>query len=82
MMKGKHMKLIPHGSNQNVLIFENGTKVLFSYQTPVAAFHPNQGWIRTSKKFSVTTTKHINKWLAGINAASVDHSFLEILVEG
>ena len=76
------MKLVPHGSNQNVLIFDNGTKVLFSYQTPVAAFHPIKGWLRTDSKFSVTTSKHINKWLSGLNASTISQSFLDNLVVG
>lgn len=42
----------------------DGTCVLFSYQTPVAALVPGKGWIRTEKKWSVTTSKHINRWLA------------------
>jgi len=41
----------------------DGTTVLFSYQTPVAAFAPGVGFIRTEKFFSVTTSKHINKWI-------------------
>lgn len=36
--------------------------VFFSYETPVAAFI-NGRIVRTSKKFSATTTKHINKWI-------------------
>lgn len=42
----------------------DGTRVLFSYRTPVAALVPGKGWIRTEKKWSVTTSKHINRWLA------------------
>ena len=76
------MKLVPHGSNQNVLIFENGIKVLFSYQTPVAAFHPIKGWLRTSKKYSVTTSKHINKWLAGVSPSIVNQDLIDSFVEG
>jgi hypothetical protein len=42
----------------------DGTCVLVSYTTPVAALVPGKGWIRTAHKWSATTTKHINKWLA------------------
>jgi hypothetical protein len=42
----------------------DGTCVLFSYSTPVAALVPGKGWIRTAQKWSVTTSKHINRWLA------------------
>lgn len=37
--------------------------ILFSYNTPVAALVPGIGWIKTDKKYSKTTTKHINSWL-------------------
>jgi hypothetical protein len=80
--KGNQMKLIPKGSNQNVLSFDNGIKVFFSYRTPVAAFHPVKGWIRTEQKYSVTTSKHINKWLSGLNATIVPQSEIDNLVEG
>jgi hypothetical protein len=42
----------------------DGTCVLFSYSTPVAALVPGKGWIRTEKFYSVTTSKHINRWLS------------------
>ena len=42
----------------------DGTEVLFSYETPVAALVPGKGWIRTEEFYSVTTSKHINRWLA------------------
>lgn len=41
---------------------DNAT-VLVSYTTPVAAFVQGQGFLRCSERYSVTTTKHINKWL-------------------
>ena len=41
----------------------NGTCVLFSYQTPVAALVPGKGWIRSAQKWSATTSKHVNAWL-------------------
>ena len=37
--------------------------VLFSYDTPVAAFILGRGYVRTDKFWSVTTSKHINQWL-------------------
>ena len=62
------MKLKPIGTNQNELTLENGTVILFSYQTPVAAFnnrpHENGGFslCKTEKKWSKTTSRHINNW--------------------
>ena len=61
-----HMKLTPIAANQNEVEFTNGTQVFFSYKTPVAAYCPSQGYIRTAKFWSVTTSRHINKWLKGI----------------
>ena len=61
-----HMKLTPIAANQNEVEFTNGTQVFFSYKTPVAAYCPSKGYIRTAKFWSVTTSRHINKWLKGI----------------
>ena len=57
------MKLTPIASNMTELELTNGTTVLFSYKTPVAAFVPGTGIVRTEKFFSQTTSKHINKWI-------------------
>ena len=51
--------------NQSVLEFDNGTAVLFSYSTAVAAFIPGKGYIKTDRFYSVTTSKHINRWVQG-----------------
>ena len=58
------MKVQPIGSNQTQVSLADGTEVLFSYATPVAALVPGKGWIRTAHKWSATTSKHINAWLA------------------
>lgn len=76
------MKLVPLAANQTVIELNNGTEVFFSYKTPVAAFVPSTGYVRTTEKFSRTTSKHINKWLRGYAAADVDQSFIESLVGG
>jgi hypothetical protein len=56
----KMMQIKPIGSNQTELHFSGGV-VLFSYQTPVAACLGGRCY-KTSKKWSVTTSKHVNKW--------------------
>ena len=61
-----HMKLTPIAANQNEVEFTNGTQVFFSYKTPVASYCPSKGYITTAKFWSVTTSRHINKWLKGI----------------
>ena len=60
------MNLTPIAANQTVLSFTNGAEVFFSYKTPVAAYCPLRGYIKTEKFWSVTTSRHINKWLKGI----------------
>ena len=63
------------GSNMTELEMD-GVTVLFSYSTPVAAYGPD-GFIRTEQHFSSTTTRHINKWLAGANAKKVPQSVFD-----
>ena len=58
------MKVQSIGSNQTEVELADGTCVLFSYSTPVAALVPGKGWIRTAFKHSATTSKHVNAWLA------------------
>ena len=60
------MKLTPIAANQNEVEFTNGAQVFFSYKTPVAAYCPSKGYIRTATWNSSTTTRHINKWLNGV----------------
>ena len=61
------MKLTPIAANQTQISLNNGTEVFFSYKTPVAAYLPEKGYVRTEKFWSVTTSRHINKWLKGVN---------------
>ena len=57
------MKLKTHGDNINEVIFSNNNLLLFSYETPVAAYVHGVGFFRTLYPWSATTTRHINKWL-------------------
>jgi hypothetical protein len=60
-MRGdKTMILNPIKANMTELVFEN-THVLFSYRTPVAVLLDGVAY-KTSKKWSNTTTRHINTW--------------------
>ena len=52
------------GNNQTQVDYRDGTSVLFSYSTPVAALTDN-GFYVTAKKWSVTTSRHIDKWIDG-----------------
>ena len=57
------MKLHTIGTHQTELETEKA-RILFSYDTPVAAYlYDEHQYIRTSKRWSNTTTKHINTWL-------------------
>ena len=74
------MKLIQIAPNATVVHHKDGA-VLFSYQTPVAAFVPGQGYLRTSGSFSTTTSRHINKWLGATSVGKkVDQAEIENLV--
>lgn len=73
------MKLNPIASNMTELTLLDGTKVLFSYKTPVAA-QVNGTYVRTAKKWSMTTSKHINKWLDGVKAEEAEQSFFDTLI--
>lgn len=75
------MKLKPIGSNKTLLELENGTQVLFSYETPVAARIDKGGYwqfIKTNKFYSKTTSKHINSWYRDCD--KVDQSVINNLV--
>jgi hypothetical protein len=71
------MKLRNIGSNMTEVEEENGTKTLFSYSTPVAAWISGEGYYRTEAHYSSTTTRHINKWLNGAQAEIVPQDFFD-----
>ena len=73
------LKINPIASNMTEVQTERAT-VLFSYKTPVAAcMNDGSGFIRTDRHYSVTTSKHINKWLAGAKARTVPQSDIDAL---
>ncbi len=72
------MRLQPIASNMTQVDFSNGYQVLFSYKTPVACLSDN-GYYRTSKFWSVTTSRHINKWLGGVLAKEQPQEFFDSL---
>ena len=55
-------------------------RILFSYRTPVAAFVFGEGFVRTDKYWSVTTSRHINKWIDGVPTEEVSQTYLDNLV--
>ena len=73
------MKLNPVGSNMNEIEVD-GKSILFSYKTPVAG-NDDLGAFRSEDYFSVTTSKHINKYLGGKDIGrKVPQSYIEGLV--
>lgn len=67
------------GSNMSELEV-GGKSILFSYQTPVAGYD-DQGAFRSEDFFSVTTSKHINKYLGGKDVGRrVPQTYIEGLV--
>ena len=79
--RSQTMELIPLGANRTQINLKNGDSVFFSYRTPVACLTEN-GYYRTSKKWSVTTTRHINKWLDGVLAKEQPQEYFDSLVVG
>ena len=81
------MQLTPIASNMTEVETDLG-RVLFSYRTPVAAYVYGEdgfggGFVRTEKWWSVTTSRHINKWLDlryGETAKEVSQTYLDNLV--
>ena len=55
------MKVNHVGSNQTEIELSNGTTVLYSYSTAVAAFVPGRGGLVSSTKYSATTSGHVSK---------------------
>ena len=74
------MKLNNLGNNQAELSINSVGTVLFSYNTPVAARTP-EGIFKTSKKWSNTTSKHINAWLNGARAEEKPQEFFDNLIK-
>jgi len=71
------MQLKKLGSNMTELVTRDG-RILFSYETPVAVLdHGDYEYYVTDRFFSKTTTRHINKWLEGVNAVKVSHEKIE-----
>ena len=62
VIKGALMQLTPIAANQTEIETDKA-RIFFSYRTPVAAYVYGVGYVKTDKWWSVTTSRHINKWL-------------------
>ena len=79
------MKIKNIGSNMTE-VESGGYTVLFSYETPVACHSTEEmKFLKTSKKWSATTTRHINKFMARHGDPGVieerDQSFFDGLLD-
>lgn len=55
--------------------------VLFSYSTPVASYDKTTlDFYKTAKKWSKTTSRHINKWLDGVQAIEQPQDYFDNLL--
>ena len=73
------MKIYQKGSNQTELDL-GFAQVFFRYETPVAARLTDGSLVRTEDYYSVTTSKHINKWIGGADFQFVSQYRLECLL--
>jgi hypothetical protein len=76
------MSISPIGSNQTELSLPDGSRVLFSYKTPVAAYVIGRGYIRTEERFGPTTSKHINNWMGKGVGKEVPQGEIEEIATG
>ena len=79
VIKGANMQLTPIASNMTEIETEDA-RILFSYRTPVAAYVFGVGYVKTDKWWSVTTSRHINKWTDNCTVKEVSQTFLAKLV--
>ena len=88
VIKGANMQLTPIASNMTE-VETDSARVLFSYRTPVAAYVYGVGYVKTDKWWSVTTTRHINKWIGmdmpvsghvAVTTREVSQTYLDNLV--
>ena len=74
------MKLIPYGSNQNLVEINKDTEIFYSYKTAVAGKIKGK-YYRTNKWYSQTTTRHINNYLGKLKYLECHPSFFESIVD-
>ena len=74
------MQLTPIASNMTE-VETSEARILFSYRTPVAAYVFGEGFVKTEKWWSVTTSRHINKWIGkDVTTKEVSQTYLDNLV--
>ena len=74
------MKLIPYGSNQNLVEINKDTEIFYSYKTAVAGKIKGK-YYKTNEWYSRTTTRLINNYLGKLIHTECDPSFFESIVD-
>ena len=74
------MKLQSFAVNRTLLSFDDGTEILFSYETPVAGYSNKLGYVKTNQWYSSTTTRHINKYLGICKHSEVSQDTINNLI--
>lgn len=65
-------------NNCHEVIKPDGTRILYSYATAVAACLPTGEYVRTDVTYSETTNRHVHKWCPA-NCAAVPQSTIDAL---
>ena len=74
------MQLQSFAVNRTLLLFDDGTEIYFSYETPVAGYSNKLGYVKTSQWYSSTTTRHINKYLGNLKHSEVSQDTINNLI--
>ena len=70
-------------SNATELVYDDGRKLLISYETLVGGYHPDLGWVRTAKTYSISTDKHLRNYFNNVtDPRVVGEDILETLKIG
>lgn len=75
------MRLERQGKTSATLVDIGENQVLYSYSTPVAAFVPGRGYLKTDTYHSVTTSRHINKWIDG-SSTTIPQAEINAIADG
>ena len=71
------IKLKPIKHNQNIITVPNGAQILFSYETPVAIISADGFNFITEQYHSVTTSRHINRFMQDLEYEKVSQNSLD-----
>ena len=71
------IKLKPIKHNQNVVTVPNGAQILFSYETPVAIISTDGFNTVTEQFHSVTSSRHINRFMQDLEYEKVSQDSLD-----